>query len=99
MARLHLSQPLCRRIRSSIVMGSGASFAYLGNDNYDMKARSQPGCRMRKGGSGRAFPPEGGLSFRLKAEATDRPSSDGSRIPNPGSRSVLTPLMCYIFVG
>src|SRR6266550_5576061 len=29
MARLHLSQPLCRRIRSSIVMGSGASFAYL----------------------------------------------------------------------
>ncbi len=26
MARLHLSQPLCRRIRSSIVMGSAASF-------------------------------------------------------------------------
>src|SRR5215213_7050405 len=58
MARLHLSQPLCRRIRSSMVMGSAASFGDVENDNYATLGWVRAsGCGIRDGGSERPSDP------------------------------------------
>src|SRR4026208_1555587 len=104
MARLHLSQPLCRRIRSSIVMDSAASFGDVGNDNYAMKCASDRAQREKPGSRDPGCGDPGSdvrsvlRSYRrelMSCQSLPDPDlgswTPRSRPPPPGSREFLSP--------